>query len=64
MEKSWRWPAPRDGTTCSVAGCTTPSADRSATVPGWTRRLAIEGTLRIKGGAVIEVESLYAGLPG
>jgi hypothetical protein len=30
---------------------------------GWTRRLAIEGTLRLKCGAVIDVDRLYEGLP-
>ena len=31
---------------------------------GWTRRLATEGMLRLKSGAVIEVERLYDALPG
>ena len=30
----------------------------------WTRRLAVEGTLRMKSGAAIDVEKLYAALPG
>jgi Uma2 family endonuclease len=34
------------------------------TAEGWTRRLAIEGTLRLKSGAAIEVERLYDALPG
>jgi hypothetical protein len=34
------------------------------TAEGWTRGLAVEGTLRLKSGAVLEVESLYAALPG
>jgi Uma2 family endonuclease len=35
----------------------------SRTPQGWGRRLAVEGTLRLKYGAVIEVERLYEGLP-
>jgi Uma2 family endonuclease len=35
----------------------------SRTPGGWTRRLAIEGTLRLKCGAVIDVDRLYDGLP-
>jgi Uma2 family endonuclease len=34
------------------------------TADGWTRRLATQGTLRLKNGAVIEVEKLYDALPG
>jgi len=34
------------------------------TADGWTRQLAIDGTLRLKGGAVIAVETLYDALPG
>jgi Uma2 family endonuclease len=34
------------------------------TAEGWTRRLAVDGTLRLKSGAVVEVENLYAALPG
>jgi Uma2 family endonuclease len=34
------------------------------TAEGWTRRLATEGTLRLKSGASIEVEKLYDALPG
>jgi Uma2 family endonuclease len=30
---------------------------------GWARQLATEGTLRLRGGAVIEIERLYAALP-
>jgi hypothetical protein len=30
---------------------------------GWTRRLAIDGTLRLKCGAEIDVDRLYDGLP-
>lgn len=30
---------------------------------GWTRRLAIAGNLRLKGGAVIDVDRLYDNLP-
>jgi Uma2 family endonuclease len=30
---------------------------------GWTRRLATEGTLTLKNGAVLDVERLYAELP-
>lgn len=30
---------------------------------GWTRRLVTEGELRMKGGAVIDVDRLYANLP-
>ena len=30
---------------------------------GWTRRLAVDGTLRLKRGAAIDVERLYEGLP-
>ena len=33
------------------------------TAEGWRRRLAVEGSLRLKGGAVLEVERLYEGLP-
>lgn len=31
---------------------------------GWARRLATEGTVRLKGGAVVDVARLYDGLPG
>jgi Uma2 family endonuclease len=31
---------------------------------GWTRQLATEGVLRLKSGAVIDVERLYESLPG
>jgi Uma2 family endonuclease len=34
------------------------------TAEGWTRQLAIEGTLSVKSGASIEVEKLYDALPG
>jgi Uma2 family endonuclease len=34
------------------------------TPEGWTRRLAVEGTLRLQCGAVIDVGRLYEGLPG
>lgn len=30
---------------------------------GWTRRLAVEGTLRLQCGALIDVDRLYDGLP-
>lgn len=30
---------------------------------GWTRRLVTQGALRLKGGAVVDVDRLYAGLP-
>jgi Uma2 family endonuclease len=30
---------------------------------GWTRQLVTEGRLRLKSGAVIEIERLYADLP-
>jgi Uma2 family endonuclease len=30
---------------------------------GWTRRLALDGSLRLKNGAVIDVEKLYDALP-
>ncbi|MCL2722812.1 MAG: Uma2 family endonuclease [Polyangiaceae bacterium] len=30
---------------------------------GWTRRLATEGTLQLKSGAMIDIEKLYVGLP-
>jgi Uma2 family endonuclease len=30
---------------------------------GWNRRLAVDGTLRLKCGAVIDVERLYDQLP-
>ena len=35
----------------------------SRTPKGWTRRLAIDGALQLRGGALIDVERLYAGLP-
>ncbi len=34
------------------------------TSEGWTRRLAIDGTLRLRSRASIEVERLYDALPG
>ncbi len=34
------------------------------TTEGWTRRLAIEGTMQLKSGAAIEVDKLYEALPG
>jgi Uma2 family endonuclease len=30
---------------------------------GWARRLVVDGTLRLKGGAVLDVERLYDALP-
>jgi Uma2 family endonuclease len=30
---------------------------------GWTRQLAITGTLRLRGGAVLDIERVYANLP-
>ena len=30
---------------------------------GWTRQLATDGTLRLKSGAVLEIDRLYAALP-
>ena len=33
------------------------------TAEGWTRSLVVEGTLRLRGGAEIDVERLYEGLP-
>jgi Uma2 family endonuclease len=33
------------------------------TPAGWTRRLAVEGILRLRCGAVIDVDRLYDGLP-
>jgi hypothetical protein len=30
---------------------------------GWTRRLAVDGTLTLRGGAVIDVARLYENLP-
>jgi Uma2 family endonuclease len=35
----------------------------SRTPAGWTRRLAVDGALRLRCGAVIEVTPLYDGLP-
>lgn len=33
------------------------------TSDGWTRQLAVDGAMRLKGGAVIDIGRLYEGLP-
>jgi Uma2 family endonuclease len=33
------------------------------TAGAWSRRLAVEGTMRLKSGAVVEIDRLYDGLP-
>jgi hypothetical protein len=35
----------------------------SRTPDGWKRRLAVDGTLSLKCGAVVDVRRLYEGLP-